>query len=98
MCDATATQEGKIVNHYLDATYLGLPDDTGIPTAVEEAWLVVSRPSRASWNKEEYSNSEFPGTAALANSAFDVLAQFLLWSAVGLQESETSGKGEIRYT
>eukprot|EP01035_Chromulina_nebulosa_P067014 gene67014-91785_t len=33
----------KILNHYLDATYLGLPDDARIPTAVEEAWLVVSR-------------------------------------------------------
>eukprot|EP01036_Dinobryon_divergens_P026990 gene26990-35695_t len=33
----------KIVNHYLSGPYSGSPDDHGVPTAVEKAWLLVSR-------------------------------------------------------
>lgn len=83
----------KIVNYFLNAAYLGLPDDTGVPTAVEEAWLVVGRRAGSLPVPDEVRKST-PTPSFLAqlplpvvNSVCDMLAQFLLWTAVGLQES-----------
>ena len=65
----------KIVNHFLSATYLGLPAPNGCGRGLAGCEQACREPSRARWNTEEYSNSEFPGTAALASG------QFGLWYA-----------------
>ena len=83
----------KIVNHYLSAPYSGLPDDHGVSTAVEEAWLLVSRRA-GSLPVPDNMRKRSPTPSFLAkipipgiNYVCDMLVRWVLWSAVSLQET-----------
>ena len=83
----------KIVNHYLNAQYIGSPDDHGIPTAVEEAWLMVSRRA-GSLPVPDNMQKRSPTPSFLAkipipgiNYVCDMLVRWILWNAVSLQEN-----------
>ena len=83
----------KIVNHYLSVLYSGAPDDHGVPTAVEEAWLFVSRRA-GSLPVPDYMRKRSPTPSFLSripipvmNYICDMLVRWVLWSAISLQEN-----------
>ena len=82
----------KIVNYYLNQEYFGLPDDRGVPTVVEEAWLVVTRRAGSlsvpdevhmfSPSKSFFAELPIP----VLNWVLDFVIQLALWSAVAAQK------------
>eukprot|EP01035_Chromulina_nebulosa_P026565 gene26565-34790_t len=84
----------KIVNYYLNPEYFGLPDDRGVPTEVEEVWLVVARRAGSLPVVPEEVDKLSPSKSFLAelllpipvlNWVLDFVIQLALWSAVAAQ-------------
>ena len=82
----------KIIHHFFHPAYVGLPDDRGVPTVVEEAWLVVTRRAGSLPVPDEV-HMYTPTSSFLArlpipgvNCLMDMAIRLVLWGAIASQD------------